>query len=157
MSALLCSRRSAPCPTSTQKFRQTLCSANKCLEDVGLTCARKHCAAKRYILLIVNSRRSNLNFHFDDQWHTVFVDCMCPPAINDLDRGFSGRSLIDKEPCHSFLSVPRILRSNPQFVLSDAPSSCSTQLQDVIRLFPFLALSVFNFYVTKTELFMQDM
>ena len=26
-------------------FRQTLCSANKCLKDVGLTCARKHCVA----------------------------------------------------------------------------------------------------------------
>ena len=32
-----------------------------------------------------------------------------------------------------------------------------TQLQDVISLSPFLALSVFNFYVSKTELFMQDM
>ena len=32
-----------------------------------------------------------------------------------------------------------------------------TQVQDVISMFPFLALSVFNFYVSKTELFMQDM
>ena len=32
-----------------------------------------------------------------------------------------------------------------------------TQLQDVISLLSFLALSVLNFYVSKTELFMQDM
>ena len=32
-----------------------------------------------------------------------------------------------------------------------------TQLQDVISRFPFLTLSVFNFYVSETDLFMQDM
>ena len=42
----LCSRRPAPCPTSTQRFRQTLCSGNTCLEDVGLTCAHTCCAAE---------------------------------------------------------------------------------------------------------------
>ena len=31
------------------------------------------------------------------------------------------------------------------------------QLQDVICQFPFLAPSVFNFHVSKSELFMQDM
>ena len=31
------------------------------------------------------------------------------------------------------------------------------QLLDVISQFPFLASSVFNFYVSKSELFMQDM
>ena len=31
------------------------------------------------------------------------------------------------------------------------------QLQDVISQFPFLAPSVFNFYVSESELFMQDM
>ena len=29
--------------------------------------------------------------------------------------------------------------------------------EDVISMFPFLALSVFNFYVSMSELFMQDM
>ena len=31
------------------------------------------------------------------------------------------------------------------------------QSQDVISQFPFLAPSVFNFYVSESELFMQDM
>ena len=34
------------------------------------------------------SRRSNLHLHFDDQWHTFFVDCICPPAIDGLTEVF---------------------------------------------------------------------
>ena len=98
-------------------------------------------------------RRSFLNLHFDDQWHTVFVDCIHPPAIDGLTEAFLD-DLIEKNlfsegsdtdylkpllaaasGC-SLLGVPRILRSNLQFVLNtvnyehefgvgDAPSSCS--------------------------------
>ena len=40
-------------------------------------------------------RRNNLSLHFDDQWHTVFVDCICPPAIDGL-REVSLEDLIEK-------------------------------------------------------------
>ena len=43
---------------------------------------------KRHILLIVYSRRGNLNLHVDDQWPTVFEDCIYPPAIDGLTEAF---------------------------------------------------------------------
>ena len=180
MSALLVLEGFSTLPDIYAEVSTDIVLCEQCLKDVGLTCARKHCAAKRHILLIVNSRRSNLNLHFDDQWHTVFVDCIYPPAIDGLTEAFLD-DLVEKnlfgegsdtdylKPLlaaaigRSLLSVPRILRSNLQFVLNtvnyehefwvgDAPSSCSHNYRMSLACSPSW-LSVFNFYVSKTELF----
>ena len=61
--------------------------ANKCLGRRFDVCSQTLCGEATHPSHR-ELEKSNLNLHFDDQWHTAFVDCMCPPAIDGLTEAF---------------------------------------------------------------------